>query len=962
MKIYPLLTAGLVCSLVACGGGSSGSGNQSSSVVSSSVVSVASSQPSSVVVSSSSSVVVEPSSSSQSSDVVSSVESSSSESSVAESSESSVAESSESSQGGTESSASSESSSEASSSVAESSVSSSEQSSAESSESSSSETSSEASSSAEALNWNVYSADYHPATNGSVTLAGGEIAEFTAGGNGDYFVDQFDGTVVLDTSSVGTDTTSATFYNVVNAEGVYPKYFTLVAGVKGNADSLRVLELEVAMADEAQIGSRLKAILRNDGSNKGVQLETANNGSSVNSYNINDMDKFAIYQIAITLTSSTNGSVNVYRNGVLMPGLSLDNVTMRATSAASDNFVRFGEVSGSAAYKSTVDWVIWTNQAAYSPLALDGLLPAGLGCVYGYGSSDQLETCENPPVSGGSSSSSGGANSSAASSIDHGTAEIRPAKIEGFAAYANVTGGAGGPVITVTTGTELNAALCGVRNGNRTAPVIIMVDGTINHSNTTSQGCDTQNDVIEIKNTSNISIIGVGTNALFDEIGIHVRSASNIIIQNVHIRNVKKSGSPTSNGGDAIGMETNVDRVWIDHNWLEASGGEKDGYDSLLDMKAGVTNVTVSYNIFNDSSRAGLIGSSDSDNKNNNITFHHNWYRNIEQRTPLIRHSLVHIYNNYWSNENRSAMIHGINSRMNAKALVESNYFYNVNNPLLASNDSSVAGCWQTNNDNTLVNHIYSRGVGSGALVIPEIIDGQMQSTCEVTVPYTVDMDPAVNVPAIVMANAGVGIISTEVGSSSSSSSSSSVSSQTSSSGTSSSSPSAGTGVLVNEEFGVDKATLFSATYKAVSTDSSAALYFVTGGNSGITVVNDQLSIVGGRFTIGHRPPRTATTASDLSANGDFDLTSPYRISFTVVSASGAGKVQVYVDNNTTSQGNSLHSNDSKVYEVVANTLTAGQVVEITPSSIGTSTSFIAIRAESSATIVIDDLKLEYID
>ena len=292
-------------------------------------------------------------------------------------------------------------------------------------------------------------------------------------------------------------------------------------------------------------------------------------------------------------------------------------------------------------------------------------------------------------------------------------------------------------------------------------PIVIRVNGTISHADTTAQGCNTQADVIEIKGMSNISIIGVGTNALFEEIGIHVRDASNIIIQNVHIRNVKKSGSPTSNGGDAIGMETNVDRVWIDHNWLEASGGEKDGYDSLLDMKAGVTNVTVSYNLYNDSSRAGLIGSSDSDNKNTNITFHHNWYKNIEQRTPLIRHALVHMYNNYWSNDSIDYMFHAINSRMNAKALVESNYFYNVNNPLLASDDSSTPGCWQTNNDNTVLPYIYySRTVGNGALVIPEVVSGQLQSTCAVSVPYSVQMDAAADVPAIVMANAGVGKIS----------------------------------------------------------------------------------------------------------------------------------------------------------------------------------------------------------
>src|SRR5690606_3504331 len=132
------------------------------------------------------------------------------------------------------------------------------------------------------------------------------------------------------------------------------------------------------------------------------------------------------------------------------------------------------------------------------------------------------------------------------------------------------------------------------------------------------------------------------------------------------------------------------------------------------------------------------------------------------QRTPLIRHALVHMYNNYWSNENRSDMIHGINARMHASALVESNYFYNTNNPLLASSDSPQAGCWQTNSDNILVDSTYSRSVGNGALVIPEIVDDQMQSTCTVNVPYTVDMDAAVDVPTIVMANAGAGKITVD--------------------------------------------------------------------------------------------------------------------------------------------------------------------------------------------------------
>ncbi|MFC3114822.1 pectate lyase family protein [Cellvibrio fontiphilus] len=607
-----------------------------------------------------------------------------------------------------------------------------------------------------------------------------------------------------------------------------------------------------------------------------------------------------------------------------------------------------------------------------------------------------------------SSSSSSAISSSAAnqtsSSLASYNGALRPAKMEGFAAHAGVTGGAGGALVTVTTGTELNAALCS--RATMSTPITILVNGTISHANTTAQGCNTQADVIEIKQMSNVSIIGVGTNALFEEIGIHVRDASNIILQNLHIRNVKKSGSPVSNGGDAIGMETNVNRVWIDHNWLEASGGEKDGYDSLLDMKAGVTNVTVSYNLFNDSSRAGLIGSSDSDNKNTNITFHHNWYKNIEQRTPLIRHALVHMYNNYWSNDRMDYMFHAINSRMNAQALVESNYFYNVNNPLIASDDSSVPGCWQTNNDNTVLPEIYySRTVGNGALVIPQVVDGQLQSTCAVTVPYVVEMDAANHVPAIVMANVGVGKISGGgvVVTSSAASSSVASSAALSSTGLSSTAPSSTApssvaassiapssvaasseaasseasstsisseasssvapvvSALINEGFAVDKNTLFSAAYQSISIDASAPLYFITGGGSAITIANNQLTLAGARFTIGNRPPRASTTASDTNANGDFDLTRPYRISFTVIAASGSGKMQVYVDNNTTSQGNSIHGANSKVYEVVANSLTAGQQVTITPA-VGTGNSFIALRTESSASVTIDNLVLEYTD
>lgn len=197
------------------------------------------------------------------------------------------------------------------------------------------------------------------------------------------------------------------------------------------------------------------------------------------------------------------------------------------------------------------------------------------------------------------------------------------------------TGGAGGQTVRATTGTQIHEALCGRADSG--TPIVIEVEGTINHGNTTKvsgSSCNTAAGVIELKQISNVTIVGVGSGAVFDQLGIHLREASNIIIQNVTVRNVKKSGSPTSNGGDAIGMESGVRNVWVDHTTLEASGGESEGYDGLFDMKSNTQYVTLSYSILRNSGRGGLVGSSESDLSNGFITYHHNLYENIDSRAP----------------------------------------------------------------------------------------------------------------------------------------------------------------------------------------------------------------------------------------------------------------------------------------------------------------------------------------
>ncbi|MDT0317823.1 pectate lyase family protein [Streptomyces millisiae] len=307
------------------------------------------------------------------------------------------------------------------------------------------------------------------------------------------------------------------------------------------------------------------------------------------------------------------------------------------------------------------------------------------------------------------------------------------------------TGGAGGQVVRATTGTAIHQALCG--RASSSTPIIIQVEGTINHGNTakvSGDSCNTAAGVIELKQISNVTIVGVGSGAVFDQLGIHIREASNIIIQNVTVRNVKKSGSPTSNGGDAIGMESDVRNVWVDHVTLEASGGEAEGFDGLFDMKDNTQYVTLSYSILRNSGRGGLVGSSESDTSNGFITYHHNLYENIDSRTPLLRGGVAHIYNNHYVSLNES----GINSRAGARARVDNNYFEDSKD-VLGTFYTDQAGYWQVNG-NTFDNVTWSARGSENNPAGPN-----PTSNTTVSIPYSYTLDAASCVPSVVSQTAG---------------------------------------------------------------------------------------------------------------------------------------------------------------------------------------------------------------
>jgi pectate lyase len=296
----------------------------------------------------------------------------------------------------------------------------------------------------------------------------------------------------------------------------------------------------------------------------------------------------------------------------------------------------------------------------------------------------------------------------------------------------NTTGGQGGNKVRATSGTAIHQALCS-RSSSDT-PIIIEVEGTINHGNTSKvsgSSCNTASDKIELKDVSNITLVGVGNGATFDQLGIHMARANNIIIRNVTVKNVKKSGSPTSNGGDAIGIESDTKNVWVDHVTLTAAGGESEGYDGLFDVKGGSQYITLSYSILKGSDRGGLVGSSETQTGNGPITYHHNIFDDLNSRVPLLRWGTAHIYNNLYTGIRSS----GINARADGEALVENNYFRDSVN-VLGTFYTSTKGYWEVSG-NVYDNVTWNSG-GSNNPAGPN-----PSSTTNVSIPYNYSLDDA---------------------------------------------------------------------------------------------------------------------------------------------------------------------------------------------------------------------------
>lgn len=314
--------------------------------------------------------------------------------------------------------------------------------------------------------------------------------------------------------------------------------------------------------------------------------------------------------------------------------------------------------------------------------------------------------------------------------------------------YAHeTTGGTGAPVVYVSNYNELKIF------AENSTPYTIYVSGTIEN------GADGGS----IRVRSNKSIIGLGTSAFMNGVGFTINGYNNIIIRNIRFSmtgvttrtdkpNVYSStgdeGRPQilTNGGDCIRLTGNCYNVWIDHCEFfsedPAIQTNIDLYDGLIDITGISYNVTVSWNYMHNHHKSHLVGSSDTDEFDRRITFHHNYFHNLKSRLPFYRFGKGHIFNNYYYN-----CPSAINSRMDACLLVEKNYFENVSSKSVFDTGSILPG-YAILSDNVFVN--------SKAPVI---------SSCDSFVlPYSYNhvLTNAADVKNVVKNYAGVGKITTD--------------------------------------------------------------------------------------------------------------------------------------------------------------------------------------------------------
>jgi pectate lyase len=289
-------------------------------------------------------------------------------------------------------------------------------------------------------------------------------------------------------------------------------------------------------------------------------------------------------------------------------------------------------------------------------------------------------------------------------------------------------------------------------------------------------------DVGIVRPASNTTIFAIGAGATVRHGTFEIHGKHNIIIRNLIFRDLWEfdpTGEYDKLGWDYVRI-TRQSGVFSHHVWVDHCDFGK-VYDGQVDIVHGSDFVTVSWCKFTGDERGpqkkvSLVGHSpsnaDEDKGRLNVTFHHNWYENIEDRAPRARFGNIHSFNNYINGAANATM-----SVVGATTLVEHNYY----------NDVSIATSFSHANDTV------AKGRG-GTIAIVDSINANPRKLTPTTksselfeqeqnfkssidraalefsapaatfdwadrkqLPYPYQLDPTADVPTIVMKYAGSG-------------------------------------------------------------------------------------------------------------------------------------------------------------------------------------------------------------
>lgn len=210
---------------------------------------------------------------------------------------------------------------------------------------------------------------------------------------------------------------------------------------------------------------------------------------------------------------------------------------------------------------------------------------------------------------------------------------------------------------------------------------------------------------VRIRVGSNTTIVGIDKRATLRGVWLDLRgtanvanSRSNIIIRNLTLEDSFDCFPQWAPTDGALGSWNSLydlislrdtNNVWVDHvtfrdkatldkNAPQIFGVLYQVHDGLLDITNASDLVTVSWNRFLTHDKVSLVGSSDgatADRGKLRVTFHHNLYDGVGQRSPRIRFGQVHIYNNYYKIERLPTYQYSWGAGIESAIYAENNFF-----------------------------------------------------------------------------------------------------------------------------------------------------------------------------------------------------------------------------------------------------------------------------------------------